>query len=62
MMGEREVRQEALFYDFSLEEHVPADHLLRAIGRFVEQSDIRRRLEPFYSAIARSAAHRSIPS
>jgi hypothetical protein len=27
MMGERQVRQEALFYGFSLEEHVPADHL-----------------------------------
>ncbi len=30
MMGERQVRQEALFYGFSLEEHVPADHLLRS--------------------------------
>ena len=27
MMGERQVRQEALFYGFSLEEHVPANHL-----------------------------------
>lgn len=53
MMGERRVRQEALFYGFSLEEHVPADHLLRAIDRFVELSDIRRQLEPFYSAIGR---------
>jgi hypothetical protein len=41
------------FYGFSLEEHVPADHLLRAIDRFVELSDIRRQLEPFYSAIGR---------
>ncbi len=38
MMGERQVRQEALFYGFSLEEHVPAEHLLRAIDRFVELS------------------------
>ena len=53
MMGERQVRQEALFYGFSLEEHVPADHLLRAIDRFVELSDIRRQLEPFYSTIGR---------
>jgi len=29
MMGERTVAQEALFYEFSLERHVPADHLLR---------------------------------
>jgi hypothetical protein len=28
MMGERTVMQEALFYEFSLERHVPADHLL----------------------------------
>src|SRR5829696_3831798 len=53
MMGEGQVRQEALFYGFSLEEHVPADHLLRSIDRFVEVSDIRRKLEPFYSAIGR---------
>jgi transposase len=53
MMGRRQVGQEALFYGFSLEEHVPADHLLRSIDRFVELSDIRRRLEAFYSAIGR---------
>ena len=28
MMGKRMVAQEALFYGFSLEGHVPADHLL----------------------------------
>jgi transposase len=53
MMGERQVRQEALFYGFSLEEHVPADHLLRAIDRFVELGDIRRQLKPSCSAIGR---------
>jgi len=53
MMGERLVRQEPLFYSFSLEDHVPSDHLLRAIDRFVELSDIRRHLEPYYSAIGR---------
>src|ERR687889_657221 len=53
MMGERQARQAALFYGFSLEEHVPADHLLRAIDRFVELSDIRRQLKPLYSAIGR---------
>ncbi len=36
MMGERQVDQAALFYEFSLERHVPADHLLRAIDRFVD--------------------------
>jgi hypothetical protein len=39
-MGERTVAQEALFYSFSLERHVPADHLLRSIDRFVDLSGI----------------------
>jgi hypothetical protein len=33
MMGERQVEQAALFCEFSLERHVPQDHLLRAIDR-----------------------------
>ena len=37
MMGERRVAQEALFYEFSLERHVPADHWVRAIDRFVDR-------------------------
>jgi len=40
MMGERTVAQEALFYSFNLERHVPADHLLRSIDRFVDLSNI----------------------
>ena len=53
MMGERAVMQEELFYGFSLERHVPADHLLRAIDRFVDLSGIRQHLAPFYSPIGR---------
>ena len=49
MMGERTVAQEALFYEFSLERHVPADHLLRSIDRFVDLSSLREELRPFYS-------------
>src|SRR5689334_25393407 len=30
MMGHRQVEQAALFYEFSLEKHVPADHLSRS--------------------------------
>lgn len=41
MMGERTVVQEALFYSFNLERHVPPDHLLRSIDRFVDLSDSR---------------------
>ena len=53
MMGERRVAQEALFYEFSLERHVPADHLLRAIDRVVDLSGLRAHLRPFYSEIGR---------
>ena len=53
MMGPRQVAQGALFYDLSIEDHVPADHLLRRSDRFVDLSDIRRFLTPFYSAIGR---------
>ncbi len=38
MMGELLVEQEAMFYGFSLEQHVPNDHLLRSIDRFVDLS------------------------
>jgi transposase len=53
MMGHRQVEQAALFYEFSLERHVPADHLLRSIDRFVALGDLRRELAPFYSTIGR---------
>src|ERR1700721_4370244 len=53
MMGPRQVEQGALFYNFSIDAHVPADHLLRAIDRFVDLSDLRRDLAPFYSSMGR---------
>jgi hypothetical protein len=52
-MGERTVMQEALFYSFSMEQHVPARHLLRSIDRFVDLSSIREHLRPFYSETGR---------
>ena len=52
-MGERTAAQEALFYAFSLEQHVPTDHLLRSIDRFVDLSGIRALLRSFYSDIGR---------
>jgi hypothetical protein len=42
-----------LFYDFCLDEHVPADHLLRRIDRFLDLEAIRAELKPFYSTIGR---------
>src|SRR4030081_1109849 len=53
MMGHRQVEQAALFYEFSLERHVPSDHLLRSIDRFVELGELRRERAPFSSAIGR---------
>ncbi len=53
MMGPRQVAQGSLFYEFSIEDHVPADHLLRSIDRFIDLGDMRRRLAPFYSSTGR---------
>ncbi len=52
-MGHRQVEQAALFYEFSLERHIPPDHLLRSIDRFVEFGELRRELTGFYSSIGR---------
>ena len=49
MIGERRMMQEALFCGFSLERHVPNDHILRKIDRFVDLSEVRAHLEPYYS-------------
>jgi hypothetical protein len=52
--------QEALFYGFSFERHIPDNHLLRKIDRFVDLSGLRAHLGPYY--IATSGGHRSILS
>lgn len=53
MMGERANVQDALFYEFRLERHVPSNHLLRSIDRFVDVSELRSHLRPFYSELGR---------
>ena len=53
MMGERQVDLSALFYEFSFEKHVPVDHMLRSIDRFVDLGDVRTHLAPFYSTTGR---------
>ena len=53
MMGDRRVDQAKLFYEFSLERHVPHEHLLRAVDRFVDLEGVRAHLAPFYSPIGR---------
>jgi len=53
MMGDRLVTQESLFYQFRLDDHIPADHILRAIDCFVDLDGLRRHLAPFYSTTGR---------
>src|SRR6476661_6852669 len=55
MMGRRTVDQSQLFYLFNLEEHIPADHLLRRLNPIVTRVlvDLREKLAPFYSDIRR---------
>jgi transposase len=53
MMGQRGGNQERLFYSFSLEDHVPADHLLRGVDRFLDLSDLRKHLAEHYSNTGR---------
>ena len=36
MMGDRLMMQESLFYQFRLDDHVPAYHMLRVIDRFLD--------------------------
>src|SRR5450432_462110 len=53
MVGERQVDQGALFYRFTLDRHMTANHMVRSIDRFVSLSDTRNHLEPFYSSTGR---------
>ena len=53
MMGERRVGQDALFYEFSLERHVPSEPLVRSVDRFVDLDGVRCELAPFYSEVGR---------
>jgi transposase len=49
MMGEPVGRQDRLFYEFDLEDMVPADHLLRRIDAVLELSWLRGEMAPHYS-------------
>ena len=53
MMGPQQEAQPALFYEFSLEDHVPQNHLLRSIDRLVDLSGVRTYLADFYSHTGR---------
>ena len=49
MMGQSVGGQDRLFYEFDLEDVVPADHLLRRIDAVLDLSWLRGELAPFYS-------------
>jgi transposase len=53
MREHRQVERAALFYEFSLERHIRADHLLRPIDSLVELDKLRRNLASFYSTMGR---------
>lgn len=53
MMGERRVDQAALLYEFSLDRHIPAHHMLRSMDRFVDLEGLRAKLATYYSPIGR---------
>ena len=53
MMGQQAGGQERLFYSFNLEDHVPADHLLRGIDQCLDLSELRQHLTEYYSHTGR---------
>lgn len=53
MMGRQQAAQAPLFYAFNLDEHVPANHLLRGIDRFLDLSELHAHLSPHYSHTGR---------
>ena len=53
MMGHNGGNQNRLFYSFNLDDHVPANHLLRGINQFLDLTDLRAYLAPFYSHTGR---------
>jgi transposase len=55
MMGRQDRDQRQLFYEFSLDEMIPTDHLLRRINGFATAvlADLHDQLKAFYSDIGR---------
>jgi len=53
MMGYQGGSQDKLFYAFNLDDHVPRNHLLRAIDKFFDLSELREQLASFYSHTGR---------
>ena len=61
MLGPKQEASSALLYEFSIDDHVPQDHLLRSIDRFVDLSSIRPHLAEFYSHTGRPSIDLELP-
>jgi transposase len=55
MMGVQEASAR-LFYDFSLDDYIPSDHMLRSIDRHLNLDDACQALKPFYSNTGRPSS------
>ena len=53
ILGPRQEAQAALFYEFSLEDHLPKNNLLYSIDQIVDLRSIRAHLAEFYSYTGR---------
>lgn len=54
MLGKQKVHA-GLFYEFDLETHIPCDHLLRGIDRFLDLADLHEEMRSFYSHNGRAS-------
>jgi transposase len=61
MMG-TQAAPERLFYDFCLEDHVPDDHLLRCIDRFLDLGDVSSPIQSSRQSGNNVLCPRSTPS
>ena len=52
-MGQQTGGQERLFYSFNLDDHIPLNHMLRAIDRHLDLSELRDHLADAYSSTGR---------
>lgn len=57
MMGRQTGGQERLFYAFNLDDHIPDKHLLRAIDRCLDLSELREQLADHYSHTGRPSVN-----
>jgi transposase len=53
MMGRREGGQGQFFYEFNLDEVVPAEHLVRRIDAVLDLGWVHKELAPYYSRTGR---------